>query len=139
MNLHFDAGQIRICEKSTIFWQVHQWIKKAILLSFRLNDNYLSATNSSGDTQLNLSGQSFFKIYQLKEEDFRRAGFRAVSGAVVRHSAFIAKNVVLMPSFVNLGAFVDEGTMIDTWATAGSCAQVGKTVCISGGAELAEC
>lgn len=130
-----DAGQIRICEKINNIWQVHQWIKKAILLSFRLNDNYLSATNSSGDAIKSFDKVSL-KFTNWKEEDFRQAGFRAVSGAVVRHSAFIAKNVVLMPSFVNLGAFVDEGTMIDTWATVGSCAQVGKNCHISGGAGI---
>ncbi len=130
-----DAGKIRICEKINENWQVHQWIKKAILLSFRLNDNYLSATNSSGDSVKSFDKVAL-KFANWSEEDFRKAGFRAVSGAVVRHSAFIAKNVVLMPSFVNLGAFVDEGTMIDTWATVGSCAQIGKNCHISGGAGI---
>jgi 2,3,4,5-tetrahydropyridine-2-carboxylate N-succinyltransferase len=130
-----DAGKIRICEKINENWQVNQWIKKAILLSFRLNDNYLSATNSSGDSVKSFDKVAL-KFANWSEEDFRKAGFRAVSGAVVRHSAFIAKNVVLMPSFVNLGAFVDEGSMIDTWATVGSCAQIGKNCHISGGAGI---
>ena len=131
-----DSGELRICEKKDGSWQVNQWVKKAILLSFRLNDNYLSETsNASGDAV------SFFDKVPLKfakwgEDDFRKAGFRAVAGAVVRHSSYIAKNVVLMPSFVNLGAYVDEGTMIDTWATVGSCAQIGKNCHISGGAGI---
>ena len=131
-----DSGKIRICEKQDGKWQVNQWIKKAILLSFRLNDNFLSK-------QQQVSGDSFscfdkvpLKFANWTEENFRKAGFRAVAGAVVRHSAFIAKNVVLMPSFVNLGAYVDEGTMIDTWATVGSCAQIGKNCHISGGAGI---
>ncbi len=123
-----DAGKIRICENIGESWQVNQWMKKAILLSFRLNDN-------------SLVGGGYFDKVPLKfanwsEEDFRRAGFRALPGAVVRHSAFIEKNVVLMPSFVNLGAYVAEGTMVDTWATVGSCAQIGKNCHISGGAGI---
>jgi 2,3,4,5-tetrahydropyridine-2-carboxylate N-succinyltransferase len=131
-----DSGSLRVCEKSSNVWQANQWVKKAILLSFRLNDNYLSKHNSvSGDAV------SFFDKVPLKfanwtEEDFRKAGFRVLPGAVVRHSAFIAKGVVLMPSFVNLGAYVDEGTMVDTWATVGSCAQIGKHCHISGGAGI---
>lgn len=131
-----DNGELRICEKKDNQWIVNQWAKKAVLLSFRLNDNYLSKTeNSSGDAN------SFFDKVGLKfsnwnAQDFKSAGFRAVAGAVVRKSAFIAKNVVLMPSFVNLGAYVDEGTMIDTWATVGSCAQIGKNCHISGGAGI---
>jgi 2,3,4,5-tetrahydropyridine-2,6-dicarboxylate N-succinyltransferase len=131
-----DAGEIRICEKQNDVWQVNQWIKKAILLSFRLNDNFLSKSqNVSGDA-LTYFDKVPLKFANWKDEDFRKAGFRAVSGAVVRHSAFIAKNVVLLPSFVNLGAYVDEGTMIDTWATVGSCAQIGKNCHISGGAGI---
>lgn len=130
-----DSGQLRICEKKDNIWQVNQWVKKAILLSFRLNDNYLSQTNSSGDAIASFDKVPL-KFAKWSEADFRKAGFRAVSGAVVRHSAFIAKNVVLMPSFVNLGAYVDEGTMVDTWATVGSCAQIGKNCHISGGAGI---
>ncbi|MBP7710104.1 MAG: 2,3,4,5-tetrahydropyridine-2,6-dicarboxylate N-succinyltransferase [Rickettsiales bacterium] len=131
-----DAGQIRICEKKDGVWQVNQWIKKAILLSFRLNDNFLSKSqNLSGDASTYFDKVPL-KFAKWSEEDFRKAGFRAVPGAVVRYSSFIAKNVVLLPSFVNLGAYVDEGTMIDTWATVGSCAQIGKNCHISGGAGI---
>jgi 2,3,4,5-tetrahydropyridine-2-carboxylate N-succinyltransferase len=130
-----DCGQLRVCEKQNGVWQVNQWVKKAILLSFRLNDNYLSKTSSTGDA-IAAFDKVPLKFANWSEEDFRKAGFRAVSGAVVRHSSFIAKNVVLMPSFVNLGAYVDEGTMIDTWATVGSCAQIGKNCHISGGAGI---
>lgn len=131
-----DRGEIRICEKKNEIWQVNQWIKKAILLSFRLNDNFLTKGQAvSGD------GATYFDKVPLKfakwnEEDFCKAGFRAVPGSVVRYSAFIAKNVVLLPSFVNLGAYVDEGSMIDAWATVGSCAQIGKNCHISGGAGI---
>lgn len=131
-----DRGEIRICEKQNGVWQVNQWIKKAILLSFRLNDNFLSKGHSvSGDVS------TYFDKVPLKfanwsEKDFREAGFRAIPGSVVRYSAFIAKNVVLLPSFVNLGAYVDQGSMIDTWATVGSCAQIGKNCHISGGAGI---
>lgn len=130
-----DSGKLRICEKQGENWKVNQWAKKAVLLSFRLNDNYISKTNSNGDSIVSFDKVPL-KFANWSEEDFRQAGFRAVSGAVVRHSAFIAKNVVLMPSFVNLGAYVDEGTMIDTWATVGSCAQIGKNCHISGGAGI---
>lgn len=131
-----DEGKIRICEKQNDVWQVNQWIKKAILLSFRLNDNYLSSQSSVSGDPLSFFDKVPLKFANWKEEDFRKAGFRAVAGAVVRHSAFIAKNVILMPSFVNLGAYVDEGSMIDTWATVGSCAQIGKNCHISGGAGI---
>lgn len=131
-----DDGQIRICEKKDGVWQVNQWIKKAILLSFRLNDNFLSKSqNLSGDASTYFDKVPL-KFAKWSEEDFRKSGFRAVPGAVVRYSSFIAKNVVLLPSFVNLGAYVDEGTMIDTWATVGSCAQIGKNCHISGGAGI---
>jgi 2,3,4,5-tetrahydropyridine-2-carboxylate N-succinyltransferase len=125
-----DSGEKRIAEKTDGQWQVNQWLKKAVLLSFRLNN----MTSQSGGPQ---SGawwdkvDSKFKDWQ--EDDFKKAGFRAVPNCIVRRSAYIAKNVVLMPSFVNLGAYVDEGTMIDTWATVGSCAQIGKNCHISGG------
>lgn len=131
-----DAGKIRICEKISDVWQVNQWIKKAILLSFRLNDNFLSKQAVVDGNPLTYFDKVPLKFADWNEENFRNAGFRAVAGAVVRHSAFIAKNVVLLPSFVNLGAYVDEGTMIDTWATVGSCAQIGKNCHISGGAGI---
>lgn len=131
-----DGGKLRICEKKDNIWQVNQWVKKAILLSFRLNDNYLSKQSSvSGDAVVSFDKVPL-KFANWGESDFRAAGFRAVPGAVVRYSAFIAKNVVLLPSFVNLGAYVDEGSMIDTWATVGSCAQIGKNCHISGGAGI---
>ncbi len=131
-----DDGQIRICEKKENFWQVNQWIKKAILLSFRLNDNFLSKQQVFCGNALSHFDKVPLKFANWSEEDFRQKGFRAVAGAVVRYSAFIAKNVVLLPSFVNLGAYVDEGTMVDTWATVGSCAQIGKNCHISGGAGI---
>jgi 2,3,4,5-tetrahydropyridine-2-carboxylate N-succinyltransferase len=131
-----DCGEIRICEKKDNIWQVNQWIKKAILLSFRLNDNFLSKQNSISGDALTYFDKVPLKFSNWKDSDFRKAGFRVLPGAVVRHSAFIAKNVVLLPSFVNLGAYVDEGTMIDTWATVGSCAQIGKNCHISGGAGI---
>jgi 2,3,4,5-tetrahydropyridine-2-carboxylate N-succinyltransferase len=131
-----DAGEIRICEKQNGVWQVNQWIKKAILLSFRLNDNYLSKQQATSGDAISAFDKVPLKFANWSDADFRKAGFRAVSGAVVRYSAFIAKNVVLLPSFVNLGAYVDEGSMIDTWATVGSCAQIGKNCHISGGAGI---
>ena len=131
-----DSGDIRICEKQDGEWKVNQWVKKAILLSFRLNDNYLSEQETVSGDALTAFDKVPLKFANWKEEDFRKAGFRAVAGAVVRHSSYIAKNVILMPSFVNLGAYVDEGSMIDTWATVGSCAQIGKNCHISGGAGI---
>ncbi len=131
-----DRGEIRICEKKEADWHVNQWIKKAILLSFRLNDNFTSKlTVVSGDA-LTYFDKVPLKFSNWHEEDFRKAGFRVVPGAVVRYSAYIAKNVVLLPSFVNLGAYIDEGSMIDTWATVGSCAQIGRNCHISGGAGI---
>lgn len=131
-----DSGEIRICEKKDGEWQVNQWVKKAILLSFRLNDNFLSKQEAANGESLSHFDKVPLKFANWTDEDFKKAGFRAVAGAVVRHSSFIAKNVVLMPSFVNLGAYVDEGSMIDTWATVGSCAQIGKNCHISGGAGI---
>ena len=125
-----DAGQVRVAERASQGnWTVNQWLKKAVLLSFRLNDNVL--LNGPG-------GSNWWDKVPLKfkgwgENRFREAGFRAVPGAYVRHSAHIARNVILMPSFVNVGAHVDEGTMVDTWVTVGSCAQIGKNVHLSGG------
>jgi 2,3,4,5-tetrahydropyridine-2-carboxylate N-succinyltransferase len=125
-----DTGKVRIAERASAGnWSVNQWLKKAVLLSFRLNDNELM--NGPG-------GSNWWDKVPLKfkgwgENRFREAGFRAVPGAYVRHSAHIARNVILMPSFVNVGAHVDEGTMVDTWVTVGSCAQIGKNVHLSGG------
>lgn len=125
-----DSGKARAAEKIDGQWVVNQWLKKAVLLSFRLNDN-LVVDNGSGGTPAFDKVPSKFAGWG--ENRFREAGFRVVPGAVARRGAHIAKGVVLMPSFVNIGAFVDEGTMVDTWATVGSCAQIGKNVHISGG------
>lgn len=126
-----DNGTARVAEREASGkWKVHQWLKKAVLLSFRLND--MSAI-PGGPGQASWWDKVPSKFAGWGENRFREAGFRAVPGAIVRRSAFIAKNVVLMPSFVNLGAYVDESTMIDTWSTVGSCAQIGKRVHISGG------
>ncbi len=126
-----DMGKIRVCEKNGDEWIVNQWIKKAILLSFRLNDNEIIKTSHATWFDKVPS-----KTVNWTKEDHEKAGFRYVPDAVVRKSAFIAKGVILMPSFVNLGAYVDEGTMIDTWSTVGSCAQIGKNCHISGGAGI---
>ena len=126
-----DKGKIRVCEKVNNEWIVNQWIKKAILLSFRLNDNeIIKASHATWFDKVES------KTANWNKDDHLKAGFRYVPDAVVRKSAFIAKGVILMPSFVNLGAYVDEGTMIDTWATVGSCAQIGKNCHISGGAGI---
>jgi 2,3,4,5-tetrahydropyridine-2,6-dicarboxylate N-succinyltransferase len=124
-----DSGQVRVAEKKDGAWIVHDWLKKAILLSFRLNENRLMGTGVPGPWWDKVPA----KFSRWKAEDFQPAGFRAVPGAVVRQSAYIARDVVLMPCFVNAGAYVDEGTMIDTWSTVGSCAQIGKNCHISGG------
>ncbi|KQR32022.1 2,3,4,5-tetrahydropyridine-2,6-dicarboxylate N-succinyltransferase [Rhizobium sp. Leaf155] len=126
-----DAGEARVAERETNGnWKVNQWLKKAVLLSFRLNDMEI-VTGGPGESTWWDKVPSKFENWG--ENQFRAAGFRAVPNAVVRRSAYVAKNVVLMPSFVNLGAYVDEGTMVDTWATVGSCAQIGKHVHLSGG------
>ncbi|CAN0112442.1 unnamed protein product [Phaeothamnion confervicola] len=126
-----DTGKARVAEKHGKDWVVHQWLKKAVLLSFRLNDMNLIAGGPGKDTVWWDKVPSKFEGWGA--DQFSTAGFRAVPNCIVRRSAFIAKGVVLMPSFVNLGAYVDEGTMIDTWATVGSCAQIGKNCHISGG------
>ena len=129
-----DSGKARVAErKPDGQWQVNQWLKKAVLLSFRLNDMSV-IPGGPGKAAWWDKVDSKFKGWSAAR--FRKAGFRAVPGCVVRHSAFIAPGVVLMPSFVNLGAYVDSGTMIDTWATVGSCAQIGKNCHISGGAGI---
>jgi len=126
-----DNGSIRVCEKKDDEWKVNQWIKKAILLSFRINNNKVfKGPYASWYDKVDS------KTVNWNEQDHIKAGFRYVPNAVVRKSAFIAKGVVLMPCFINLGAYVDEGTMIDTWSTVGSCAQIGKNCHISGGAGI---
>ena len=117
-----DAGKLRCAEKTSGKWVTNQWVKKAVLLSFRLEDNRV------------IDGQYYDKVPSKFENfDFSKGGFRVVPPAAARRGAYIAKNAVLMPSFVNIGAYVDEGTMVDTWATVGSCAQIGKNVHLSGG------
>ncbi|MEQ1790389.1 MAG: 2,3,4,5-tetrahydropyridine-2,6-dicarboxylate N-succinyltransferase [Rickettsiales bacterium] len=123
-----DSGVKRVAEKIDGKWQVNQWLKKAVLLSFRLNDNTLMESGA-----LRYFDKVPTKFANWNEAEFRAAGFRALPGAIVRRSSYIGKDVVLMPSFVNVGAYVGEGTMVDTWATIGSCAQIGKNCHISGG------
>ena len=124
-----NAGRIRVASRTGVGqWTVHQWVKKAVLLSFRLNDN----------KAIQAGGLQYFdkvepKFAHLSEDELRATGVRIVPPAVARHGSFIARNAILMPSYVNIGAYVDEGTMVDTWATVGSCAQIGKNVHLSGG------
>ncbi|MBC3764896.1 2,3,4,5-tetrahydropyridine-2,6-dicarboxylate N-succinyltransferase [Neptunicella marina] len=123
-----NSGKARVAEKIAGEWVVHQWLKKAVLLSFRINDNQV----------LDAEPQKFYDKVALKysdysEEQFKQDGVRVVPPATVRTGSYVGKNVVLMPSYVNIGAYVDEGTMVDTWATVGSCAQIGKNVHLSGG------
>ncbi len=125
-----DSGKARVADKESGSWQVNQWLKKAVLLSFSLND--MSLIGGAPDNA-SWWDKVPSKFDGWGEDRFRKAGFRAVPGCVVRHSAYIAPNAILMPSFVNLGAYVDEGTMVDTWVTVGSCAQIGKNVHLSGG------
>jgi 2,3,4,5-tetrahydropyridine-2-carboxylate N-succinyltransferase len=130
-----DSGQARVAQKiagksGPEAWQVNQWLKKAVLLSFRLNDKWAMSGGPDGGTWWDMVPSKFAGWTAKEHAD---AGFRSVPNCVVRRSAFVAKNAVLMPSFVNLGAYVDEGTMVDTWATVGSCAQIGKNVHLSGG------
>ena len=133
-----DRGVIRICEKNNETWITNEWIKKAILMSFKVNDNSIF---SSGISNSRRGQYTWYDKVNLKtsgwvEDEWTKRSFRSVPGAVVRYSSHIAENVVLMPCFINLGAYVDSGTMIDTWATVGSCAQIGKNVHISGGAGI---
>jgi len=131
-----DDGRLRVAEKGADgAWTVHQWLKKAVLLSFRLQDTRLMPGGPDDPVG---GGYAWWDKVQPKfagwgEERFKAAGFRAVPGAIVRRPAYVAPNVILMPSFVNVGAYVDGGTMVDTWATVGSCAQIGKNVHLSGG------
>jgi 2,3,4,5-tetrahydropyridine-2-carboxylate N-succinyltransferase len=129
-----DAGTFRVAEKGPDGWQVNQWLKKAVLLSFRLNDMVPVPGGPGENTHWWDKVPTKFEGWG--ENRFRDAGFRAVPNCIVRHSAYIAPGVILMPSFVNLGAYVDSGTMVDTWATVGSCAQIGKNVHLSGGAGI---
>ena len=133
---YLDSGQLRVASKHGDDWVTHQWLKKAVLLSFRLHGNEMMG----GDSSLNRDpgvGPWWDKVPskfgEWNEAHFKAAGFRAVPGSIVRQGAFVGRNAVLMPSFVNIGAYVDEGTMVDTWATVGSCAQIGKNVHLSGG------
>ena len=128
-----DSGDARVAEKKDGEWVVNQWLKKAVLLSFRLNDNEIVPEGSAGAPAYDKVPSKFSGWSDTR---FAEAGFRVVPGAVARRGSYIAKGVVLMPSFVNIGAFVDEGTMVDTWATVGSCAQIGKNVHLSGGAGI---
>jgi 2,3,4,5-tetrahydropyridine-2,6-dicarboxylate N-succinyltransferase len=128
-----DKGELRVAEKQGSAWVVHQWLKKAILLSFRLAELEKIEGGPAGGAWWDKVPTKFT---HWEAKDFEEAGFRAVPGSVVRRSAYIAPGVVLMPSFVNLGARVDSGTMVDTWATVGSCAQIGKNVHLSGGAGI---
>jgi 2,3,4,5-tetrahydropyridine-2-carboxylate N-succinyltransferase len=123
-----DSGRLRVAEKENGDWVTREWVKKAVLLSFRLQEN---AVLADGYSQYYDKVPSKFADYDAAR--FASAGFRVVPPAAVRQGAYIAKNVVLMPSFVNIGAYVDEGTMVDTWATVGSCAQIGRNVHLSGG------
>ncbi|MEQ9635298.1 MAG: 2,3,4,5-tetrahydropyridine-2,6-dicarboxylate N-succinyltransferase [Devosia marina] len=125
-----DSGQARVAEKVDGTWQVNQWLKRAVLLSFRLNDNEPMTGAPQGSTWWDKVPTKF---EGWTDNTWREAGFRAVPGAIVRRSAHIGKGAILMPSFVNLGAFVGEGSMVDTWVTVGSCAQIGKNVHLSGG------
>ena len=128
-----DTGQARVAEKGADGWVVNQWLKKAVLLSFRLTPMEAISGGPGGAPWWDKVPSKFSGWDAVR---FSQAGFRAVPGSIVRRGAFIGRNAVLMPSFVNIGAFVDEGTMVDTWATVGSCAQIGKNVHISGGAGI---
>ena len=137
-----DSGQARVASRGEDgVWTTHQWLKKAVLLSFRLNDNTVMSTAGKGFGSPHAGHGPWWdkvpnKFGSWHAEQVRAAGCRAVPGSFVRHGAFIGRNVVLMPSFVNIGAYVDEGAMVDAWATVGSCAQIGKNVHLSGGAGI---
>ena len=137
-----DSGQARVASRGADgVWTTHQWLKKAVLLSFRLNDNQIMRAGDRGPTSHAPGVGPYWdkvpnKFGDWAAGDYQAAGFRSVPGAIVRQGAYIARNVVLMPSFVNIGAYVDEGAMVDAWATVGSCAQIGKNVHLSGGAGI---
>ena len=130
---NLDQGNIRVAEKVNDKWIINQWVKKSILLYFRINDMKL-ISNSPGNT--NWWDKIDSKFSDMSDEEFKRAGFRAVPGSIVRRGSFIDNGCVLMPSFINIGAYVGAGTMVDTWATIGSCAQIGSNCHISGGAGI---
>lgn len=125
-----NNGQLRVATRiaDSQYWETHQWLKKAVLLSFRVEDNFVMAGRYT-----NFFDKVESKFNNFSEDDFKKGGYRVVPNAIARKGSFIGKNVVLMPSYVNIGAYVDEGTMVDTWATVGSCAQIGKNVHLSGG------
>ena len=125
-----NSGELRVASRigDSQDWETHQWIKKAVLLSFRLKDNEIMPGGST-----NYFDKVDSKFRHFTEQDFKNGGYRVVPNAIARHGSFIGKNALLMPSYVNIGAYVDEGTMVDTWATVGSCAQIGKNVHLSGG------
>ncbi|MEY3787393.1 MAG: 2,3,4,5-tetrahydropyridine-2,6-dicarboxylate N-succinyltransferase [Pseudomonadota bacterium] len=125
---HLDQGKLRVAEKIDGEWVTHQWLKKAVLLSFRINENRMM---DGGNTRYYDKVECKYSNYS--EEDFAKAGVRVVPNAVARHGSYIAPGAILMPSYVNIGAYVDSGTMVDTWVTVGSCAQIGKNVHLSGG------
>ncbi|MDA1323076.1 2,3,4,5-tetrahydropyridine-2,6-dicarboxylate N-succinyltransferase [Brevundimonas diminuta] len=141
-----DSGQARVASRGADgVWSTHQWLKKAVLLSFRLNDNVIMRAGHAPTLPLSADqpvavGPFWDKVPNKfgdwSAADYQAAGFRSVPGAIVRRGAYVGKNVVLMPSFVNIGAYVDEGSMVDAWATVGSCAQIGKNVHLSGGAGI---
>ncbi len=133
-----DSGSVRVCEKKKDSWITNEWLKKAILLSFKALDNniFSSGISNARRGQYSWFDKVFLKTSGWVEDEWTKRNFRSVPGAIIRYSSFISENVVLMPCFVNLGAYVDSGTMIDTWATVGSCAQIGKNVHISGGAGI---
>jgi 2,3,4,5-tetrahydropyridine-2,6-dicarboxylate N-succinyltransferase len=128
-----DAGRLRVAEKRDGEWIVHQWLKKAVLLSFRLSANERMGFPGAGPAPFQFYDKVRTKFADWDDAGFERAGVRVVPPAVARRGSYIASNVVLMPSYVNIGAYVDEGTMVDTWATVGSCAQIGRNVHLSGG------
>jgi len=127
-----DSGRLRVAEKTPDGWITHQWLKKAVLLSFRLSDNAAIGLASPA-APFRFYDKVQTKFARFDDADFARAGVRVVPPAVARHGAYVAPNVVLMPSYVNIGAYIDSGTMVDTWATVGSCAQIGRNVHLSGG------
>ena len=128
-----DQGTLRVAQKDSGDWVVNQWVKKAVLLSFRLEENVVMCAAANGANAMQFYDKVPTKFADYSAEDFAKGGFRVVPPAVARRGSFLGKNVVLMPSFVNIGAYVDEGTMVDAWATVGSCAQIGKNVHLSGG------
>jgi 2,3,4,5-tetrahydropyridine-2-carboxylate N-succinyltransferase len=128
-----DLGTLRVAQKTDGAWVINQWIKKAVLLSFRLEENVAMPVGADGANVMQFYDKVPTKFAAYTREDFVKGGFRVVPPAVARRGSFIGRNVILMPSFVNIGAYVDEGTMVDTWVTVGSCAQIGKNVHLSGG------